>query len=792
MKQIGEHIAEFDTIWDKVQSAPTPNLKEKYEADLKREIKKLQRLRDACKVFIAQHEVKNKNPLLDVRKQIEEKMEQFKVLEKQTKTKAYSKEGLAASAKQRQGAGGAGAEDEKREEVKGWLDEMSEALQGQYDEMEKKLETAKESGKSKKKAKGSVATAAGESVEDIQRVMDRQQFHIAQIELIKERLDEEGVTPDEVEGLRDGLENYVSNHLEADFEEDEALYDDIDLTEREEAPEGAEEEPEGKEGVEEEEEQAEGEEKEPKEAEAYSPTKGKIASSAAPVAAARPTININTRTTGVIQTSKPPTPAASPSAAASAALTTKTTSPPTTAATTPITRITPTAATPVAGKPALSIAPLSAVGKKATPAAAPAPVTSASIAAAKPMESMASIVMKGTGKVDEQRRTAAGTATVTPITPITSITPIASTAAAGTRPPLPAAGVATPSAAKPAAAAAVTIASRVEQGRPPLIAPIMKINTSAPPAVGSTAANTAQTPTSASQPASAASSAPSFHSPPVSPAPFPTAISSPSAVSLPSTGSLSRPSSSASLGVPDDVASIASSMATIGSSMSVSPPAMSLSSVSSIPPFDSTGYTFASAVPSPTIASTTSPTASTASTSAFSAASSTPSTHRDRGLIPDDYFSTLQLLDASLHHFPQPADTDRPKPYTPRNPYRTPPYFPSTPPAIFDDPALFSHLTVDTLFFIFYFQQGTPHQYLAARELKKQSWRYHKNFLTWFQRHDDPKLTSDEYETGTYVYFDYESGWCQRIKAEFTFEYRHLECEDIEGIASQVTQFGRA
>ncbi len=194
-----------------MQSAPTPNLKEKYEADLKREIKKLQRLRDSCKVFIAQHEVKNKVPLVDVRKAIEEKMEQFKVLEKQTKTKAYSKEGLAAIQRQRPAGGGAG-EDEKREEVKGWLDEMSEALQGQYDEMEQKLETAKETGNmksNKKKTKGSVASAGGESVEDIQRVMDRQQFHLAQIELIKERLDDEGVTPDEVEGLRDGLENYV-------------------------------------------------------------------------------------------------------------------------------------------------------------------------------------------------------------------------------------------------------------------------------------------------------------------------------------------------------------------------------------------------------------------------------------------------------------------------------------------------------------------------------------------------------------------------------------------------------
>jgi CCR4-NOT transcription complex subunit 3 len=47
----------------------------------------------------------------------------------------------------------------------------------------------------------------------------------------------------------------------------------------------------------------------------------------------------------------------------------------------------------------------------------------------------------------------------------------------------------------------------------------------------------------------------------------------------------------------------------------------------------------------------------------------------------------------------------------------------------------------------------------------------------WFQRHDDPKMTTDDFESGTYVYFDYDSGWTQRIKADFTFEYRHLEDE---------------
>lgn len=30
--------------------------------------------------------------------------------------------------------------------------------------------------------------------------------------------------------------------------------------------------------------------------------------------------------------------------------------------------------------------------------------------------------------------------------------------------------------------------------------------------------------------------------------------------------------------------------------------------------------------------------------------------------------------------------------------------------------------------------------------------------MTWFQRHEEPKILNDEFEEGTYVYFDYESG----------------------------------
>jgi CCR4-NOT transcription complex subunit 3 len=43
-------------------------LKEKYEADLKKEIKKLQRLRDQIKNWIGSAEVKDKGPLIEARK----------------------------------------------------------------------------------------------------------------------------------------------------------------------------------------------------------------------------------------------------------------------------------------------------------------------------------------------------------------------------------------------------------------------------------------------------------------------------------------------------------------------------------------------------------------------------------------------------------------------------------------------------------------------------------------------------------------------------------------------------
>jgi len=91
-------------------------LKEKYEGDLKKEIKKLQRLRDQIKTWLGSSDVKDKAPLTEARKIIETKMEQFKICEKDTKTKAYSKEGLARSST-------LDPKEAEKEEKRTWLNE---------------------------------------------------------------------------------------------------------------------------------------------------------------------------------------------------------------------------------------------------------------------------------------------------------------------------------------------------------------------------------------------------------------------------------------------------------------------------------------------------------------------------------------------------------------------------------------------------------------------------------------------------------------------------------------------
>ena len=121
--------------------------------------------------------------------------------------------------------------------------------------------------------------------------------------------------------------------------------------------------------------------------------------------------------------------------------------------------------------------------------------------------------------------------------------------------------------------------------------------------------------------------------------------------------------------------------------------------------------------------------------------------------------SSQRMLAASLTTSPDAIDVGSPRNYKPKNPVRTPAYYPQEVDSVFDDPRLYGRIDPDTLFYVFYYKQETYQQYLAAKALKDQSWRFHKQYQTWFQRHEEPKTITEEFEQGTYRFFDYESTW---------------------------------
>ena len=70
-KKVAEGVAEFEGIYEKIEQSTNQAQKEKQEDQLKREIKKLQRLRDQIKTWAASNDIKDKAPLLGQRRLIE-------------------------------------------------------------------------------------------------------------------------------------------------------------------------------------------------------------------------------------------------------------------------------------------------------------------------------------------------------------------------------------------------------------------------------------------------------------------------------------------------------------------------------------------------------------------------------------------------------------------------------------------------------------------------------------------------------------------------------------------------
>ncbi|KAL9543370.1 hypothetical protein MBANPS3_008149 [Mucor bainieri] len=571
LKKVSEGVETFDNIYDKIQSTSNSNQKEKYEQDLKKEIKKLQRLRDQIKTWLSSNDIKDKSVLMDNRKLIESEMERFKNVEREMKTKAFSKEGLLQRERM-------DPKEKEKADACDWISTIVDELSRQIEMAEAEQETLQGTSRKGKKDQAKV-----ERTDELEHFIERDRWHINRLELILRLLENDQLSPERVLAIQDDVQYYLECNQEPDFEEDELVYDDLNLEEEEEM------------------------------------------------------YNVGTEDHFVSEDVEEKTPSKK-------------------------------------SKDKDHDDETSSLGSSTRKtAASSSPISSKS------------------------------TTTSSPKAP-TSVPPIKS----------PESNTSTANNLKYAQAAATTEGSPTSSARvqsPKVVVPSAwaepikiadQIKSNAAPTSDDKSASTP--PSEASKPMS--SSAPG--------AQVSNSVPNGVAKSLPMDASLTQqPGAELDSRLPSSLLDLAASFEAIKSKAAAAND-------------DNTQY-------------------------------------------------TNRMLDASLQYVPDLIDSERPKVYQAQTPQLTPAYYPQQPLAIFDNPGLFEKFDMDALFFIFYYQQGTYQQYLAAKELKKQSWRFHKKYLTWFQRHEEPKTITDDYEQGTYIYFDYEGAWCQRKKTEFRFEYRYLE-----------------
>jgi CCR4-NOT transcription complex subunit 3 len=218
MKKVDEGVLLFDEIWEKVYSAEQQNQKEKYEMDLKKEIKKLQRLRDQIKTWIGSSDVKDKEPLIDARKLIETKMEQFKICEKETKTKTYSKEGLARAEK-------LDPAEEAKQNCTTWIGEYIDKLNGIIEDKEVEIERLS-SGKGKKTNK--------HAIDENNTYIANHKFHVSKLEGIMRLVNNDRLEVDAVESIKEDLDYYLESYEDEDYQQaydEDFFYESLGLEE---------------------------------------------------------------------------------------------------------------------------------------------------------------------------------------------------------------------------------------------------------------------------------------------------------------------------------------------------------------------------------------------------------------------------------------------------------------------------------------------------------------------------------------------------------------------------------
>lgn len=745
LKKVAEGVELFESIYEKMASTSNPTQKEKLEADLKTQIKRLQRMRDQIKTWVASNDIKDKSLLLDNRKLIETQMEKFKACEKEMKTKAFSKEGLIAAMKLDPKA-------QEKLETSNLVSEWVEELGRQIEQAEAEIETLQVTGKKKK---GNVAS---ERLEHLEHLNERRRWHISCLEIILRLLDNGSLGPDKVLNLKDDIKYFVESNNEEDFDEDEGIYDELNLDDVEETFGGLM----GEDNERESESESENEDLPPrtpsKETGKKSSRDDESVSSSrrdeppSPILKRQPpNVNLHLRKPTVEKQDATPKPPPTANFAQQPMASILKHGLPSNSA--PTQR--PPASLPVrystAAAAAVVTQPASATGGNfALSVSTTAPAASQSTES--PLVSYNSAV-SSSNVLDQQSSVTTASPSLTQPS-VSGASPMLSSAASVSHPPLSHGSRATPP---------LEMASSVNS---PSISDVPAA-TSSPQRRPSQAASVASPPIS-SQLSYLQSNGGTGAPPGLVPNPQQIPQIQPS--SLPQQVQQLPPSNTHSNG---------------SNGSSPLPVNTGIQSIKAqVPPQPAKGPESRPTLQNiPTNVDLTNRPTSAASGPRSGPAgfpgmsdlvASFENAKQKAGARMSDLAQVTKMLDTSYSHAPLPQDTEKPKYYNPRNPYATPSYYPQNLLAVLSSPALFAKLDVETLFYVFYYLPGTYFQYLAAQELKRQSWRFHVKYLTWFQRHSEPQAITDEYEQGVYVYFDWEGSWCQRKKSDFRFEYRYL------------------
>ncbi|XP_054851568.1 CCR4-NOT transcription complex subunit 3 isoform X2 [Eublepharis macularius] len=700
LKKVSEGVEQFEDIWQKLHNAANANQKEKYEADLKKEIKKLQRLRDQIKTWVASNEIKDKRQLIENRKLIETQMERFKVVERETKTKAYSKEGLGLAQK-------VDPAQKEKEEVGQWLTNTIDTLNMQVDQFESEVESLSVQTRKKKGDKDKQ-----DRIEGLKRHIEKHRYHIRMLETILRMLDNDSIMVDSIRKIKDDVEYYVDSSQDPDFEENEFLYDDLDLEDIPQALVATS--PPSHSHMED----------EMFNQSSSTPTSTTSSSPIPPSPA-----NCTTENSEDDKKRGRSTDSESPAKNGSKSLHNNHHQPP----------------------PA--IPPSYPVGSGSS--------TSSSLGNGPGSNSNGTVA--GSGNASSKANPPAGHAPTTPTPYAQAVAPPpTSTNASQPRPPSTQQNASKQNGATSysSVVADSNSDSTLSSGNQSLPNQTSSHN---PPSASTKEPSAAPQPPSSGNSTASSLLVPLTANPPVSPTPS----FSDSKTAQPLLNGPPQFSSTPEIKAPEPLSTLKSmaERAAIGSSIEDPVPSLHLTERADI-----------------LITSTTSQPASNQPPLQLSEVNIPLSLGVcPLGPVPltKEQLYQQAMEEAAWHHMPHPSDSERIRQYLPRNPCPTPPYHHQMPPPHSDTVEFYQRLSTETLFFIFYYLEGTKAQYLAAKALKKQSWRFHTKYMMWFQRHEEPKTITDEFEQGTYIYFDYEK-WGQRKKEGFTFEYRYLEDRDLQ------------